>query len=258
MSDDLIELKERIEIARAEIEDLARNERAFFSKHVQVRGAREGDRYEVFAKADRAVPTALKAKAGTIANELRSCLDGLACALAVRNNKTMAGTYFPISKSEDIFNADGKQKMRKLGAVDQTKIEALKPYRGGNPTLFGLHEADRTRKHQRLIMSTARSQGLNVGGMVMSAGHLQLTNCVIVNETPHGDVVTRIPELNYEASELVPGSEVRLITGSGNPPQLSPEFAIAYDEPPELQGLAIVSTLDIFANAVEAIVSAFD
>lgn len=96
-------------------------------------------------------PIDFRIEAGQIANELRSILDAAACERAEANCGDSKNTYFPISKTDAVFLDDGRRKMKKLSASDQDYIASLKPWGGGNPTLFPLHEADRVRKHSKLL-----------------------------------------------------------------------------------------------------------
>lgn len=105
-----------------------------------------------------APPPFLNAEAGAIINTIRSSLDILACALAVRagcvNPKS---TYFPIVEGPSAFVRDKKgriEKINRLSESDQAAIEQLKPYNGGHPHLYRLHKLDVMRKHRRLIKIT--------------------------------------------------------------------------------------------------------
>jgi hypothetical protein len=97
-------------------------------------------------------PRLIDVHVGVIVHCFRSALDILAVTLARRNGVTsVENIYFPISKSFDVFNGDGRKKVKGLSAPDIAKIEALKPYKGGNDLLYALHHMDLRRKHTRLI-----------------------------------------------------------------------------------------------------------
>src|SRR4051812_19630182 len=126
MKPDLTEIKERIQFCRTEIEQFGSDQAAYLKKHFEItqRINNEG-MIEVCARLTADVPTSLRARAGTIANELRACLDALACCLALRADKTISisDVYFPISKSKAIFEDDGlKHKLKKLRQEDRDEI----------------------------------------------------------------------------------------------------------------------------------------
>ena len=129
----------------------------------------------------------INAEAGAIIHSIRSSLDLMASALAVRNNRSPGSTYFPIWKSEAEFlappgkDADGKlfnptlEKIDRLSQFDKDAIRALKPYPGANgfPLLCALHDLDLTRKHRRLLNTFVFPRGIGFNGF--PGGAIQLT-----------------------------------------------------------------------------------
>lgn len=150
MTDDLSEIRERLAFCHSQASELRLEIRTFFDTNLEQRIVHMPDSIHVQIRLEKPIPTSIRSRAGLIVHEARSCLDGLACVLAIRNGQTTAGTYFPISKSQEIFETDGHKKMKKLAQEDQENIAALKPYGGGDNLLFGMHEFDRNRKHIRL------------------------------------------------------------------------------------------------------------
>jgi hypothetical protein len=92
--------------------------------------------------------------AGVIINSLRSSLDLLAAALATRNGHNPGtDTHFPIfvSEQEMIDPLTGVEGKKWLSKRQQAAIKTLKPYNGGDGTIWPLHKLDILRKHERLI-----------------------------------------------------------------------------------------------------------
>jgi hypothetical protein len=80
-------------------------------------------------------------------NAIRSSLDILASGLARRYNiPRPEKAYFPVVGSETSFTAAkhyrGSHFVKGLPYPERGFIEALKPYKGGNKTLWGLHRAE--------------------------------------------------------------------------------------------------------------------
>lgn len=267
MAADLVEINERIVIAQADIVPLEADAKRFCQRSIQlirrprIRDVadRPGDPAELdfIVRQNDAVPVRLRSKAGTIANELRACLDALACALAVRNGKSDKGVYFPISKSKAIFEEDGmRKKIRKLSDADKAAIADLKPYRGdgGDNLLFGLHEADRVRKHVRLgAFGTANAAGAFGGGcMHVGGGAMMSIERSIMNGIP-------IHHMNYWSGRELKqvGQEVEIATGVPEPLPFQLEVGVCYSEPEEIAGQEVVTTLNAFSAKVSHVVGLF-
>jgi hypothetical protein len=109
MTDDLKELDERIAYSSRQIDELQTEVLSYLTGAFQTRAWKPFVVGTVYAQARvrSSVPTEIKVKVGTITNELRSILDALACALAIRNGQTDKGVYFPIRETKAFFETDG-------------------------------------------------------------------------------------------------------------------------------------------------------
>jgi hypothetical protein len=89
---------------------------------------------------------------GDAVHNLRSALDLLAWALYARRTKGK-GThiYFPIFETPKKYKSGSERKVEGISEADIEAITLLKPYKGGNDHLWGLHELDITDKHRLLI-----------------------------------------------------------------------------------------------------------
>lgn len=101
---------------------------------------------------DEPVPPHWAPIIGDIIHNLRSSLDLLACEIVRLNKGDPKDVHFPFAK--DATELETMIKNRKIdradpGAVDL--IRALKPYRGGNKALRGVHDLDIVDKHQALL-----------------------------------------------------------------------------------------------------------
>jgi hypothetical protein len=109
----------------------------------------------IVATEKETVPLAFNVEAGAYINAIRSGLDILASTLAARHCQHLVDdAYFPVAASAQHF-ATGQYKGNKfvqaLPAKERDIIESIKPYKGGNPTLYPLHHLDIVRKHARLL-----------------------------------------------------------------------------------------------------------
>ena len=237
MANDLTEIGERIQFCRNEITILAAEIDVYSARGVEFRQEDHGDMRMLYARLLEAVPTHIRARSGTIANELRSCLDALACQLAIRNKQTTKNVYFPISQSHSIFNSDGLRKIRKLSKADQTTIISLKPYPPDRPILFGLHELDRNRKHIKLGSWVGQA---SANPFAMGRVGFARIKCS-----------TSVFPLNKVGEEVLVATAIA-ITG-----RLEGTFTVGFLEPEEAAGMPVVEQLRAFASEVEGIVSKF-
>jgi hypothetical protein len=120
-------------------------------------------------------PRAITAGVGGVINSCRCSLDLLAAALAKRNGvKPSPDTHFPIRKRETDFLLlmDEIKCKGWLAASDIDKIKSLKPYKGGDDSLWPMHALDVLRKHERLLSASGEigsfhmlgAQSIRIGG----------------------------------------------------------------------------------------------
>ena len=184
-------------------------------------------------------PKHIRIRTGVLKNELRAILDSLACTLAVRNETPASGDelrniFFPIVKSRGEFRKKTvKGKIQRISVEDLKKIEALKPWEGGNDLLFALHENDRIRKHQRLILTEAAGTGISI----------------VDGTYTHGDVFRVQGDLSKGAviAILSPDSE----------PQLEMHLKVCFSEPASIRARELVPILCQMTNAVALALKSF-
>jgi hypothetical protein len=185
-------------------------------------------------------PRTFNAEVGAYINAFRSSLDILATALADRYRIPRADqAYFPVARSFAEFcsgNYKGGKFVKSLPSAERIRIETLKPYQGGNDTLWALHYLDIVRKHRRLIDVEVRPSRLSISGLLPGAFAPIATGWVPVNEkTVLGLVRKGASHYDMEFAAYV------LIT------EASP---VAYGQ--------IVPALNNFASLATAIIKLFD
>ena len=116
--------------------------------------------YSVVLKLREGVPAQLPAIFGDTVHNLRTALDLLANDLVSLAGVTPKNVYFPFAESEIALEQAIKDRMK--GAADDVLdiIRALKPYRGGNAVLRGLHDLDIMDKH-KAVMKIGAGQGIS-------------------------------------------------------------------------------------------------
>ena len=112
------------------------------------------------------LPLTFNAWMGAILNSLRSSLDLLAASIAARNGeKSNSWRHFPIFDSlyemiDPVRGIDGSERKKWLSENERAAIKALNPYKGGDETIWTLHQLDILRKHERLISAVPGRAGL--------------------------------------------------------------------------------------------------
>lgn len=151
----------KIERPDAQIKDLESQIRAFFTKDVYgiAREPNADHTQEVWKFVlKKRTPRAFVTIIGEILHNMRSALDQLMCAIAVQHSGSSRGTYFPLGKTQQIFESELSEKTKKMPSDARDLIRALKPYPGGNDLLWALHDLNRGDKHASKI--TTRLKGL--------------------------------------------------------------------------------------------------
>jgi hypothetical protein len=101
------------------------------------------------------IPVDVSLIVGDILQNLRSSLDHLAYALVVANNQTPnTKTYFPITEEVPEPTNPKSDFSRKVCGMSQDAINTillLKPYKGGNHALWGLHALNNWDKHNLIV-----------------------------------------------------------------------------------------------------------
>lgn len=93
------------------------------------------------------------ATAGDVIHNLRSALDHLAHQLVVVHSRVEPSkrVEFPIAKDFATYEATKAEKVDGMGPEAKEAIDRLKPYGGGNDSLWRLHELDNIDKHRTLL-----------------------------------------------------------------------------------------------------------
>lgn len=120
----------------------------------------------VYMTNSKPVTKLFAASVNAVIQAQRNSLDYMAVALAEANGAVdPTDTYFPITKTEEgLRDKRTLKKIRALDPADQQRILDLKPYGGGNDTLYALHELNRERKHRRLGVVASVPGLSSIGG----------------------------------------------------------------------------------------------
>lgn len=118
-------------------------------------------------KLTEAFPDALLDLADEIAEALRSALDKAGYAAAAElGNTRLKSTYFPIADTEGQIDTDviGRGRCKDLPDQIISLFRAFKPYKTGNPLIWGVNQLANGTKHRILV-----PVGISVGNAFMNS-----------------------------------------------------------------------------------------
>jgi hypothetical protein len=155
------------------------------------------------------LPLRFHIEAGAYINAIRSSLDILACALANRYCKTLVDIVsFPIARSPEHFDELKRGKFIKaLPATEQTIIEELKPYKGGNDLLYALHMLDIVRKYRRLLTVATRPRVIVAFGWAPRGGDDETKIGLFAKGAPQANT-DFIPQVSLSETAYLPRREI--------------------------------------------------
>jgi hypothetical protein len=201
-------------------------------------------------------PDDLSLLAGDALQNLATALDHLAYQLVCKDTgdapPNPRGIYFPIADDQPKYEASKATKM--LGASPQTlaRLDAIKPYRGGNDSLWRLARLNNIEKHRLLITVGSQAAGIHLG---------QLMSNLVGGLMPAGaaEALAKMDVFLNPADKgfpLQPGFELYIGQVDEAPdPKQQFRFQLVLHEPGIADGLPLVEAIDEMLAAVDAVVT---
>ena len=256
----LFMIRLKVERAKHHIEDLQLCVRGFLdSKPYEVRTKDDpetGKRIYYISRVDP-VPLTVAAIAGDILQNLRSALDHTAYQIA----SVGAGGAPPKPWEIQYPIADDATKYRDLrnrtvqGARQDglDAIDATKPYKGGNDTIWRIHRLNNIDKHRLLLTIGSAFRSLNLSPLIQSS---------VRKGAPEWVKNIPIPPVYIKpADRLFPlkvGDELFIdAIGHEIHEKMDFRFDVAFGEPGIVEGEPLLETLQQMTELVDGIVSGF-
>lgn len=190
---------------------------------------------------------------GDALQNLRSALDHLAWRLVEANGRTpTAHTAFPIYDDSAKYEAGSPGQVKGMSNAAIEAIDFLKPYKGGNDTLWRLHKLNNIDKHRFVIAVGSAFRSVDLGGhlfgkMIEMFPDLADAKPVQAFFTP-GDRMFPLKvgdELFVDAPDAKVNEKLQFL------------FDIAFGEPQIIEGDPLLETLREFADVVDNLIRAF-
>src|ERR1019366_9034401 len=112
---------------------------------------------------------------GDALHNLRTSLDFVATEITSVANKSVRYSKFPFreTRAEVVAAINGGLVKAAPPSVISTILDEVKPYKGGNDTLYALHDLDITDKHLLIVPTIAIA---TVSGVDLKYGGIKMTN----------------------------------------------------------------------------------
>jgi len=258
MSDRLEGVKAKVGRAKLHFAELNAALGAFFGTNPYVVGTKHDPqtrRLIYYLVSVRAVPSEISVIAGEVLQSLRSALDHLAYQLVLvgtGRSGPFTNVYFPI------FDSVAKYKTGKLGQIKGMRqdainaIDAIKPYKGGNDTLWRLHRLNIVDKHRLLVTVGSRMRSLDLGALMSSEMP------PLPDGTPSPIVSAFFGATGRAFPPLKVGDELFIALPDAEPSDhLTFRFEVAISEPPILEDEPILEALRQMIDLVDGLIPTF-
>ena len=202
------------------------------------------------------IPTSISIIAGDVLNNLRSALDHLAYSLvAVGTGKTLSKQVsFPIADSAAQYKSiQFRRKIEGAGQDPIKRLDALKPYKGGNDTLWHLGQLNNIDKHRLLLTAstryTFRSMTLN------DYARMLITHPKLDYRTLKG--LVRWTNFGGPTGPLKVGDVIYVRPSIELDKDMKFKFEVAFNEPQIMECQSVSETVYIMLKVVEGIIPRF-
>ena len=203
------------------------------------------------------IPFEIVAIVGDALHNMRSALDHLVYQLILTAGKNPTRkAAFPIADGAAEYGSPFFRRkidsMRK-DAIDA--IDALKPYKGGNDTLWRLNQLNNIDKHRLLVTACS---------MISARSMTPSERAKILTRHAGSYPGQPAPDLKNTLTGMVPplpvktGDKIWTVAHSELEEDAKFRFEVAFDEPQIMQRKSIIETLHEMANLVGKIILDFD
>jgi hypothetical protein len=200
------------------------------------------------------VPDKIALISGDIVQNLRSALDHLAYDLFMKENKETLSAkhiYFPIEKDLQTYE---REKVRKTKGISSDKlklIDSIRPYKGGNDTLWAIATLNNIDKH-RLLMTVGSTFGsVDVGALMIA----QMRKLMKNKDIPD------IPVFIRPADNLFPlkrGDELFIDSPDAEVNhKMQFRFEVVLNEKDIVEGQPVITALESMIKEVEKLIPIF-
>lgn len=164
----------KIDRAKKHLEELQKEIDTFFKLQpykISTKRDPETKRHIYYLTDVMNVPDKIALISGDVIQNLRSALDHLAYDLFVQENKGALSAkhiYFPIEKDLPSYEREKERKTKGISSEKLKLIDSIKPYKGGNNTLWALATLNNIDKHRLLITVGSTFGSVDIGTLMVA------------------------------------------------------------------------------------------
>jgi hypothetical protein len=256
--DRLIGARAKVDRAKLHLRELETENGSYFdSNPYEIRTKRDPNtrRLIYYIASAQPPPVAIAAIAGDILQNLRSALDHLAYQLVLVGSGSVGPfnyVYFPIADSAEKYES---RKIAQLKGARQDAIyavEACKPYKGGDDTLWLIHRLNNIDKHRLLVTVGSAFRSLDIGGHVVRK---------MAKDNPHLGDIPALSAFFKPADRMCPikiGDELFIDMPDAEVDQeMQFRFELAFNEPQISEGEPILERLAQMLVTVDNLLTRF-
>jgi hypothetical protein len=241
----------KTERAKKHILDLQRALQAFLdTRPYEVVREHKADTGEYIYRVARIAPTPpdIMLIAGDAIHNLRSALDYTVWEVAEIHSRThpKLGGY-PIFKDLQTYETEKARRIEGVDPISEKLIDGTKPYKGGNDLFWTLHELDNIDKHRVLVGTFWQLKNVDFlppDIRAFGGGDYAFTNKPGVLEAVNGP-------RNLKAGDILLATKVQLSD------KVDFGLTVAFNEPPVVEGQAVVELVETFARLVDQTIRPF-
>ena len=187
------------------------------------------------------LPDSVSLLIGDAIHNLRVALDRLAVELVTMKAPASKGVKFPFcADAGSLEKTIKKRRIDRAGPDVVNRIRGLKPYKGGNNPLRGLHDLDIADKHERPIITVAVAGWENINRFVRESGNIILGSAIV-------DIKDGVKFLKFPADGRAKLDE-----------QFDISTKIIFDDGFAFERRDVIPTLHQLASMVEDIINDFE
>ena len=254
----------KIERAKQHIRELNAEVKSFFDTHPYVIGTKRNPQTRqliYYVTSVRETPITLAAIAGDVLQNLRSALDHLAYQLVLVGTSGVGSAYhvsFPIADDAAKYKSESIRKVKGMRQDGIDAINAIKPYKGGNDTLWRLHKLNNIDKHRFLITVGSAFRSIN-----LMAHAEQVFRQVLASDPNFSDFgEVKLPKAFFKSADrlfpLKAGDELFIdVPDAKVNEKMEFSFDVAFGEPQVVEGESLLETLQHMADLVDHLVFSF-
>jgi len=247
----------KVERAKKHIEDLHASLEAFWKTKpntVTVQDDLKVGERSYYLSSVTDIPLETLNTIGDVLHNLRSALDHIAYALPLATGQKGGWNQFPIVDSAAKYmSPDVRRKVQAFRQDVVKALDALKPYKGGNDTLWRLHELNKIDKHRLLLTASIT----NTARSMTPTERSQIT--IRFADQPNSPPLTFVRALQgITPVPLNAGDKIYTVKHSEMEQYMEFHFDVAFNEPQIIQCKPVIETLHEMAKLVGHIVLEFD